>query len=129
MAARKPGRPRRVWFQRLRQQMAAHEMSAQEMGRRMGLTGATISRKLRGEIQWTLDEAHAVMDLLGLPPEDLYLYFPRNGEDVEPVSRRYVEDFLETTKQTPVPTVVLQTVMQLLGGICPDDVEAMHDSI
>ena len=41
----------------------------------LGMREATLSSRLNGGTQWTRDEMQAVGVLLGIPPEDIHLYF------------------------------------------------------
>lgn len=41
----------------------------------MALTATTLGRKLANKSAWTQDEIMRACSLLGIPPEDIYLYF------------------------------------------------------
>lgn len=117
MAAKKRGRPRRVWFRRLRQTMGAMGVTANDIAGMLGVDPSAVSRKMRGLVEWRLDEMHAVMEYLHLPVEEMYLYFPRNGEDTEEVRHRYVSEYLQETGQVLVPRTVLDTLSALVDGM------------
>ena len=119
-AAKKRGRPRRVWFRKLRQCMASMSVTFAELADALGIDETTVSRKLSGVSEWNLDEIHGVLEYLHLPAEEMYLYFPRNGEDVESIQHQHVREYLEETQQALVPKATLAALGKLVGTMCPD---------
>lgn len=117
MMAAKRGRPRRVWYRRLRERMHALGVTAADLGQVLRLDGSTVCRKLNGSSTWALDEAYSVLSALKIPPEQFYLFFPHNGEDVEEIRHHYVSEYLEETNQALVPKATLNTLVTLVGGM------------
>lgn len=42
---------------------------------------SNISDRFVGRTDWKLDEMYAVLDFLGIPAEDMHIYFPRGGKE------------------------------------------------
>lgn len=55
------------------------DMTQADVAERLGVGVAAVSDRFRGRTAWTLWEAYQVLDLIGAQPEELPLYFPKNG--------------------------------------------------
>lgn len=68
------------------QQLFAHRLTAADLGRMLGFSRATASRKLRGKIGWTVTDLLELSRLFGVTVEDL---MPRrDGEGYAPAPFR-----------------------------------------
>ena len=117
MTARKRGRPRRLWYRRLREEMSALHVTTEDLAGVLKLARSTVSRKLAGHIPWGVDEAYRVLDYMQIPAEKMYLFFPRNGEDAEEIAHHYVQEYLEETNQALVPAPSLDALCALIDGM------------
>lgn len=66
-------------FLKLRGVLMEYDMTIEELGRRIGRSKPHMSNLFRGATSWELWEMYAVMDLLRIPYERMYEYFPKNG--------------------------------------------------
>jgi transcriptional regulator with XRE-family HTH domain len=55
----------------IRAEMARQRVTQQELGRQLGLTGASVSRRLTGLTPFTIDEISRIAGLLKVTVEDL----------------------------------------------------------
>lgn len=67
--------------------MTDEDVDAPVLARALGVCAWTVSRKLNGHVQWTLDEMYTVLGLLGRPDKDLPGLFPPGGQNEEGCSR------------------------------------------
>ena len=56
---------------RLRELLAARGISEVELARRMGFTQSYVSRRMRGEVAWDVDDLNRIAGHLGVPVADL----------------------------------------------------------
>ena len=68
-------------FQAIRSELYANEIGQELLARRLRISTHTVSRKLNGHTEWTLEECYQVLDLLGRPYADLPALFPRGGKN------------------------------------------------
>jgi transcriptional regulator with XRE-family HTH domain len=66
-------------FRVLRVQMAAEGLTQADIARKLLVSLATISNKMRGIYPWTLTEMYTLMDLLGWPYDRMHELFPKDG--------------------------------------------------
>lgn len=66
-------------YKALRKAMAIHDMNSADLGMRLMLTQQSISNRMTGRCPWKIDEMYSIMDLFGLPHDQLHIYFPPNG--------------------------------------------------
>lgn len=92
-------------------------MSAEDVGQALHLTGSSINRKLAGQTPWTVEEAHRVMECLDIPPEEMYFFFPKHGEDAEHVREQRIRGYLEDTNQALISRSALDTLIALVGSL------------
>jgi hypothetical protein len=71
----------------LRDEMHRQEVTIALLARELNIGTSTASLKMNAHNAWTSDEMWAVMEFLSLPPNQLHMYFPRNGQN-EPVVKR-----------------------------------------
>lgn len=102
----------------LRDHMARKKITMADIAEELHLTGSAVSQKFSGKTRWYMDEMYIVMDYLELPYDQLYIYFPRYGEEVETVERKGVREYLRETQQTTIPIASLQALAGLVNGIC-----------
>lgn len=50
-----------------------------DLGRELGLCPTAVSHRFTGRTPWTIEEMYKVLDLIGADPEELHVYFPRDG--------------------------------------------------
>lgn len=50
-----------------------------DLAKKFNLSQASISHRFSGKVSWTLDEMYRLMDICQADPEELHIYFPRNG--------------------------------------------------
>lgn len=69
--------------------MARQQISQTAVADRLGLSQTAVSRRLRGEVEFSVTELHAVADVLGLPVERLLaLSSPERTAGMSPVLPR-----------------------------------------
>ena len=66
-------------YKALRKVMAIHDMNSADIGRRLMLTQQSISNRMTGRSPWRIDEMYSLMELFGLPYDQLHIIFPPNG--------------------------------------------------
>lgn len=70
-------------FQRLRCLMYEHDVSQVELARKLRLSVHTVSSKMNGHSQWTLEEMYEILTMFGWPESEMYVLFPRGGRNEE----------------------------------------------
>lgn len=58
------------------------DMNQGDVAERLGICPAAVSDRFRGRTSWTLYEAYEVLDLIGAKPDELPIYFPREGKNL-----------------------------------------------
>lgn len=111
------GRPPRVRFRKLRERMTALNVNGADLAELLGVESSTISRKLSGKSPWYLDEIHMILEYLQISQGEMYLYFPRYGEDAENIQHHYVREYLEDTNQSLISTSTLETLIACVESI------------
>lgn len=66
---------------RLRQLGITHP----DLGKELGMSAGAISHRMTCRTDWTISEMYKVLDICRATPEELHIYFPRDGRYVEPV--------------------------------------------
>lgn len=69
-------------FSKLRGAMAEHGVDGKEIAKITGIESTAISLRMTAKRPWKLTEMYAIMDALQLPYEQLFLYFPKDGQGV-----------------------------------------------
>ena len=70
-------------YSRLRGAMTEREITQEDIAIRLRMNRRSINRRFQGEQSWGLDEAYAVLKLLSIPPEEIFNYFPPDGQVTE----------------------------------------------
>lgn len=55
------------------------ELTQEDIAKALGVSQPVISKRFNGRIPWTDVEMYKILDLCKAQPEELHLYFPRNG--------------------------------------------------
>lgn len=72
----------RTRHRRLRGALTAAGYDQSELADILGISPTSVSNRMRGKYPWTISEAWAVLDLIGVSdPAQLGTYFPPAGED------------------------------------------------
>lgn len=58
------------------------ELTQTDVARKLGVSQPVISARFNGKIPWSSDEMYQILDLCRAQPEELHLYFPREGRAV-----------------------------------------------
>lgn len=58
------------------------EMTQTDLGRKLGLSQSAVSSRFNGNHPWNSEEMYLILDLCRAQPEELHLYFPRDGRAV-----------------------------------------------
>lgn len=66
----------------LRRKMRELGVRDGELSHVLGVNPSAISQRMTGRVSWRTGEAYLVLQYLGLPYEDIYYYFPPDGENV-----------------------------------------------
>ena len=66
-------------YKKLRGALIEHDMTMQDLARCLLVSHRTIAARFSTEQPWTVDEMYSTMDLLGLPHDQLHIYFPADG--------------------------------------------------
>lgn len=69
-------------YVRLRGAMVEREITQEDIALKLRMNRRSINRRFMGEQSWGLDEAYAVLKLLSIPAEEVYEYFPPNGQTI-----------------------------------------------
>lgn len=70
-------KPRRIPFRELRVCLLERGYYAKDLARAIGMGESTMSMKLNGKAPWTLAEAFAVCDALGVSYDMIPVLFPK----------------------------------------------------
>jgi transcriptional regulator with XRE-family HTH domain len=63
--------PSRAVAAEIRAQMARHQMTQGQLARRLGMSPATLSRRLLGVFPFTVDDIYQLADIFGVAPSAL----------------------------------------------------------
>lgn len=55
------------------------ELTQDDVARKLGIQQPAVSRRFNGRTPWTSDEMYQILDICRAKPEELHLYFPRDG--------------------------------------------------
>lgn len=75
-------------FPKLRGKLRELDINEQYLGELMGMSGASISRRMTGEQAWSLGEMYRVLEIINEPPRKLHLYFPPNWNQTQITNKR-----------------------------------------
>jgi len=67
-------------FANIRSRMEELSMDQEYLAKKIGLCRESLSGRMTGRVQWTLDEMYAAMDVLRIPYKHLQAYFPKSGK-------------------------------------------------
>lgn len=70
-------KPRKIPFRELRVLILERGYYAKDLARAIGMGESTMSMKLNGKAPWTMAEAYAVCDALGVSYEKIPVLFPK----------------------------------------------------
>lgn len=74
-------------FRVLREEMAERDIDQTMLGKELDMTSKSISNRMTGAQEWSLDECYQVLHYLGLPDSDIYRVFPPGGRYVSAEER------------------------------------------
>lgn len=63
----------------LRAEMLRRGYDGKTMAAKLAIAPATFSHKLSGQRPWDSWEIYTILDILGLPYEQMHIFFPKNG--------------------------------------------------
>ena len=75
------------YFALLRSYMTKEGIDQKYLAEIMGKSQTYITNRFTLRYPWTQDDQYFLMDELGIPYEDMYLVFPKNGRRVEDVCK------------------------------------------
>lgn len=70
----------------LRGALVARDLQHTDLARLLLISEGSVSNRFRGLHPWTVEEMYSIMDWLGLPHDQLHIYFPPNGIAVQPAA-------------------------------------------
>ena len=68
-------------YKYLRGRLRSLGMKDGDLAREIGLDSNALSHRMTGRTAWRADEMYAVLRVCGGTPEELHLYFPKDGID------------------------------------------------
>ncbi len=74
-------------FAKLRGRMHEMDINSNALANFLGRSQSYVSTRMTHNSSWELDEIYKILDLLMIPPEEIFTYFPPNGvlpEKVKP---------------------------------------------
>jgi hypothetical protein len=79
----KPGcrKPSAALYKKLRAKLVEIGMSQKEFSLLINRCHTYISERLNGSKPWDSDDIYATCDVLGIPHDQIHLYFPKDGKD------------------------------------------------
>lgn len=70
-------------FPRLRGRLTQLGMTQKYLAKELGIGFASLNHRMNGKYPWNLDEAYKVCEILDIPKDEIYIYFPPNGVEPE----------------------------------------------
>lgn len=67
-------------FSKLRAAARGQGYTIADMAKSLGKSVSSLNARFNGHQQWELGEMYAILDMLDIPPEELPLYFPPDGQ-------------------------------------------------
>lgn len=58
------------------------EMTQEDLARKLGVSQGAVSSRFNGRVPWTDREMYEILDICQAQPEELHLYFPREGRAI-----------------------------------------------
>ena len=65
----------------LQKEMRRQGITRKELSYELQLCESSVNNRMQGTIDWSTKEQYKVLDYLGVPHNELHLYFPPNGEE------------------------------------------------
>ena len=65
----------RLRYRSLKKRLIDLGLIQKELARKIGLSQSAMSERMNGNVEFTAGEMKRIMDVLGIPAEDLYRYF------------------------------------------------------
>lgn len=78
-------------YKNLKDAIHAADLTQAEIAAEIGQSPAALSNRIRGKTPFEVDLAYQILDILNIPRNKIYLYFPKNGQDELILSQRYFE--------------------------------------
>lgn len=75
--------PYRSKFFRLRIRMMECQHDIASLSKTIDMAASTLSAKLNGKNPWKINEVYRICDELDIPYNEIHLYFPPDGDEVE----------------------------------------------
>lgn len=69
-----------MYYRYLRGRLKQLGIEMDELSIRMKMSRPSLSRRFNCRIPWSIEEAYQLMNIIGAVPEELHLYFPRDGK-------------------------------------------------
>ena len=66
-------------FYRLRKEMYGLDVRQEDIAEAIGRSPSYVSVRMRGKAEFNLSDIYRIMDVLGIAPEYMAEFFPRNG--------------------------------------------------
>ncbi len=66
-------------YSKLRGRMAEMDIPNYALANFLNVSTAYVSSRMTNRYSWTIEEVYKIMDLLMIPQEELFEYFPKDG--------------------------------------------------
>lgn len=110
---------RKKKYKKLRAVLAALDMTLSDLGEVIGRSESYIARRMSGELEWGVDEAYLILDKLELPADELAVYFPAAGVDVNDVPHHKLSEKEKMLLTAYEDNPDMQAAVNRLLGIAP----------
>lgn len=71
-------------YSKLRGLLHERDITTEHLAKKLGLrNAASISHRMSGRTPWRMDEMYTILDLCGIPHDQLHIYFPKDGKSVQ----------------------------------------------
>lgn len=75
-------------YAKLRSALVEHDITQSDLARRLLVSQRTISARFCAEQPWTINEMYTTLDWLGLPHDQMHIYFPPDGVSAPAVNTK-----------------------------------------
>ena len=70
-------------YSELREEMKKNDIGQAYLAKLLHVSGTYVSLRINGKMSWSLEDSYKILEILRIPPEQIYYYFPPGGKEVK----------------------------------------------
>lgn len=88
-------------YRKLRAALKERDFLMSDVAEELGVCSVAVSHRMSGRTPWKQDEMYKVMHLLDLPVNQLHVYFPEDGKDIDGFAPQHARTAPRELKANP----------------------------